>query len=118
MGTLGRKPAFLPLLVIIGCSLLLFLTLPSRAFAAAGINPQLSFEGKVVKSDGTNLADGTYNMEFKIYQDGTNTGSGGTLKWTEDRLVGGTPVTVTGGTFQVNLGSVTAFGGSVDWHQD
>ncbi len=90
-----------------------------HAHAAAGINPQLSFEGKIVSPTGQNIADGTYNMEFKIYQDGNSSGTGSTLKWTEDRLVGGAGgVTFTSGTFQVNLGSVTAFGSSVDWNQD
>ncbi|HSX07382.1 MAG TPA: hypothetical protein VLG11_00645 [Candidatus Saccharimonadales bacterium] len=90
---------------------------PPRAYATAGINSQISFQGKVVKSDGTNIADGTYNVEFKIYQDGTGTG-GGTLKWTEDRLVGSTGgVSLTSGTFQVNLGSVTALSG-VDFNQN
>jgi hypothetical protein len=99
--------------------LLFFAGSSSTVSAAAGINSQLSFEGKIVKSDGTNITNGTYNMEFKIYQDGTNTGSGSTLKWTEDRLVGGSGgVTLTDGTFQVNLGSVNPFGSQVDWNQD
>lgn len=89
----------------------------SHASAAVGINPTLTFQGKVVNTNGTNIADGNYNMEFKIYQDGTNNGTGSTLKWTEDYLVGGTPVTVTNGTFSVNLGSLTSFGASVDWNQ-
>lgn len=103
----------------LGCVLggSLFLVYPS-ASASVGINPQLSFEGKVVKSDGTNITDGTYNMEFKIYQDGNSSGSGSTLKWTEDYLVSASQgVTVTNGTFQVNLGSITAFASSVDWNQ-
>lgn len=101
---------------VIGC--LVSLALPSpKASAATGINPTLSFVGKVVNSNGTNVPDGTYNMEFKIYQDGTNTGSGSTLEWTEDYLVGGTPVTISNGTFQVNLGALTSFGGSVDFNQ-
>ncbi len=87
--------------------------------AAAGINQQLSFEGKIVDSGGQNIPDGTYNMEFKIYQDGNSSGSGSTLKWTEDHLIGGTGgVTFTSGTFQVNLGAVNPFGASVDWNQD
>ncbi len=91
---------------------------PGVTKAATGINSQVSFQGKVVSSTGVNLADGVYNMQFKIYQDGTNTGVGSTLKWTENRLVsGGSAVTVTSGTFQVNLGSVTAFSG-IDWNQD
>jgi hypothetical protein len=94
------------------------LLMPATSSATAGINQQMNFEGKVVKSDGTNLADGTYNMEFKIYQDGTNTGSGSTLKWTEDELISATHgVVVSGGTFQVNLGAITALS-AVDFNQD
>ncbi len=88
------------------------------ASAATGINPELSFEGKVVNSSGINIADGTYNMEFKIYAGGTATG-GGTLDWTEDWLVSaGKGVTFTSGTFQANLGSITAFASSVDWNSN
>lgn len=91
---------------------------PGVTKAATGINSQVSFQGKVVSSTGVNLADGVYNMQFKIYQDGTNTGVGSTLKWTENRLISSSSaVTVTSGTFQVNLGSVTAFSG-IDWNQD
>jgi len=118
-GSWGRR-VFLSVLLVLGSTLFLWLSPSPTASATAGINSQLSFEGKMVKSDGTNIADGTYNMEFKIYQDGNSSGSGSTLKWTEDRLVGGTGgVTLTNGTFQVNLGSVnTALGTSVDWNQN
>ena len=76
----------------------------------------MSFEGKVVTAAGINVPDGTYNMEFKIYAGGTASG-GGTLNWTEDWLVSNSQaVTFTSGTFQVNLGSITAFGSSVDWN--
>jgi hypothetical protein len=87
------------------------------ASATAGINSQLNFQGKVVKSDGTNITDGTYNVEFKIYQDGTGTG-GGTLKWTEDRLISvSNGVAFTSGVFQVNLGSITSLS-TVDFNQN
>lgn len=99
-------------------SIISFFALPKTVIAAAGINQQMAFQGKVVLANGTNIPDGTYNFEFKIYDGGTATG-GGTLKWTEDRLIGGTGgVVVTSGTFTVNLGSVNAFGGSVDWNSD
>lgn len=111
-----RYVLFAVLLGFFSFAATLFFNAPA-AHAAAGINSQISFQGKVVKSDGTNIADGTYNMEFKIYQDGTGTG-GGTLKWTSDRLVGGSGgVVVTGGTFSVNLGALTSLS-SVDFNQD
>ncbi len=93
------------------------------AQAAAGINEQLNYQARLLDSSGAVVADGTYNMEFKIYQDGTGCVSGGTppcsgtLKWTETRT-STNKVTVKNGYFSVNLGSVTAFGTSVDWNQD
>ncbi|MFZ5845070.1 MAG: hypothetical protein ACOY0S_01230 [Patescibacteria group bacterium] len=89
------------------------------AFAAAGINRQINFQGKLVNSDGTNVTNGDYNIEFKIYQDGDGVPGGGdeTLKWTETRT-GANKVTVTDGIFRVALGSVTAFGSSIDFNQD
>lgn len=106
------------MLVIVLFSMVSLFALPHRTSAAAGINQQMAFQGKVVLANGTNIPDGTYNFEFKIYDGGTSTG-GGTLKWTEDRLIGGTGgVVVTSGTFTVNLGSANPFGGSVDWNSD
>lgn len=69
------------------------------------------------------VADGYYNIQFKIYQDGTGTAAGnpdGTLKWTETYINNGgnNGVEVKNGYFSVNLGSKTAFGTSVDWNQD
>ncbi|MBA3679516.1 hypothetical protein H0W80_05035, partial [Candidatus Saccharibacteria bacterium] len=94
-----------------------------RAQAATGINEQLNYQARLLDSTGAVVADGTYNIEFKIYQDGTGCVSGGsppcsgTLKWTETRT-STNKVTVKNGYFSVNLGSVTAFGTSVDWNQD
>lgn len=92
--------------------------------AATGINQQLNFQGRLLDSTGAVVPDGSYNMEFKIVQDGDgcNPTSGsfpcsGTVLWTETRKQTDR-VTVRNGYFSVNLGSVTAFAGSVDWNQD
>ncbi|HSX35790.1 MAG TPA: hypothetical protein VLH84_02540 [Patescibacteria group bacterium] len=114
---LKGKSALWCSLIVAGCfTSLLFANSP--ASATAGINSQLSFEGKVVNTNGTNIADGTHNVEFKIYQDGTSSGVGSTLLWTEDWLVAGSTgmpstggVTFTSGTYQVNLGSICAVAG-------
>lgn len=79
--------------------------------AQAAINQAINFQGKVVNSNGTNIADGTYNMQFKLYTGGDGVVGGGdeTLQWTEERLRNDSNgVTITDGIFQVNLGSVTA----------
>jgi hypothetical protein len=114
-----NKTKMLVGLFLIGGGVLYALAFPLAVHAGPGINQQLNFEGKVVNSNGTNIPDGTYNMEFKVYQDGTNNGTGSALKWTEDYLVAGSTgmpttggVTVSGGTFQVNLGSICALASS------
>jgi len=108
--------------VIVFCVSLNFLH-SSNVRAASGINQQLNFQGRLLDNTGAVVADGSYNMEFKIYQDGTGCVSGGTspcggtLKWTED-WVQTNRVSVKNGYFSVNLGSITAFGSNIDWNQD
>lgn len=97
-----------------------------HAEAAAGINQQINFQGRLLNSQGATVPDGYYNIEFKIYQDGDGqsvgdtTGSpAGSLKWTEDYLNDNSQgVMVKNGYFSVQLGSVNAFGSSIDWNQD
>jgi hypothetical protein len=57
----------------------------------------ISFQGKVVNADGTNVADGNYTFLFRLY----TVASGGSAIWTETQ----SSVPVTAGIFQVNLGS-------------
>ena len=40
----------------------------SKAQATAGILHQINFQGKLVNSNGTNVADGSYDIVFKIYK--------------------------------------------------
>jgi hypothetical protein len=107
--------------------LLLVLFVASRpATAAAGINQQLNFQGRLLNSQGATVPDGFYNIQFKIYQDGdgqsvgNTTGSpAGSLKWTETYLNNNSQgVVVKNGFLSVQLGSITAFGSSIDWNQD
>lgn len=93
------------------------------ALAATGINKQINYQARLLDSTGGVVPDGTYNIEFKIYQDGDGCVGGGTapcsgtLLWTETRT-STDRVTVTNGYFSAMLGEVTAFGTSVDWNQD
>lgn len=91
--------------------------------AAPGTNQTISFQGRLLTSAGTPVPDGFYNIQFKIYQDGTGASvgnPGGTLKWTESYINNGSQngVKVANGYMSVSLGSVTPFGSSVDWNQD
>jgi hypothetical protein len=83
--------------------------------AQAAINSAINFQGKLANADGTNIPNGTYNLEFKLYTGGAGCVSGGSspcggsLQWTEDWLRNSSQgVTVTDGIFQVNLGSITS----------
>ncbi len=94
------------------------LLLNSAAYAAPGVNQTLNFQGRLLNSSGGTVPDGNYNMQFKIYQDGTATAPG-TQKWTESHLNNASHgITVKNGYFSVTLGSVTPFGNDVDWNQD
>jgi len=46
----------------------------------AQVNPLLNFAGKVTNTDGSEVADGTYNFSFGLYQQTT----GGSAIWSED----------------------------------
>ncbi len=80
--------------------------------AATGINQQISFQGKVVNANGTNVTNGSYTFVFRLY----DAASGGTQLWTDTETL-----TVTDGIFQYNLGSDTVnapLPGSVDFNTD
>jgi hypothetical protein len=111
---LGTVLLFLAVFLL---SLLVTAVRPGTADAV--INRQINFQGKIVlSSNSTNITNGTYNMQFKIYSGGDGVPGGGdeTLLWTEDRLRSASQgVTITDGVFQVNLGAVTSLPGSVDF---
>ena len=100
----------------------LFFSIISRA--APGVNQIIAFQGRLLDASGNVVADGSYNVQFKIYEGGTGTvagNPGGALKWTETYINNGSPtgaVEVKNGLLSVNLGSVTPFGTSVDWNDD
>ncbi|MDB5163917.1 MAG: hypothetical protein JWS12_535 [Candidatus Saccharibacteria bacterium] len=92
------------LLVILLGTVGWFVATTARAQAAG---PALiNFQGKVVNADGTNVANGSYNFDFVLFDDSSlGTPSDGVHdKWHE--LTKST--TVTNGVFQTNLGSATA----------
>jgi hypothetical protein len=91
--------------------------------ALPNVTRSLTFQGRLLTSGGAVVADGHYNMQFKIYQNGSGTTAGnpdGTLQWTETYVNNGgiSGVEVKNGFFSVALGSSNPFGTSVDWNQD
>ena len=98
-----------------------FGALSSPVSAVVGTNEQINFQGRLLNAQGAVVPDGYYNVEFKIYQDGTGQAAGnpgGTLEWTESFLNNNSQgVLVKNGYMSVELGSVNPFGSQVDWNQ-
>jgi hypothetical protein len=82
--------------------------------AAVGINPSINYQGKLTTTAGAAIANGKYNMRFKIF----NAATGGVAAWTETWSNATQRVTATGGLFTVGLGSVTTMTGSVNFNSD
>lgn len=95
--------------------------------AAAATASTINFQARLLSSSGNIVPDGTYNIEFKVYD---SLSSGASAQgvcsldsstddcwWLETRT-GGNKVTVKNGYLSVSLGSVTAFGSSINWNQD
>lgn len=96
-----RAPAALILPLFI-CLFVVSIFFPQFVFAAT--TDTISFQSKLVNTDGTNIPNDTYNFRFLLYTVST----GGTAVWSEDRSL-----TVTDGILSVELGSVTPFGSTV-----
>ncbi len=120
---LYRRFLWLGLAIILLCVGLTTTLFFSHVSAAADINRTISFQGRLFDTDGNVVPDGYYNIQFKLYQDGTGTtegNTGGSLEWTETYINNGgnNGVHVKNGYFSVKLGSITPFASLVDWNQD
>jgi hypothetical protein len=92
------------------------------AVASADTSNTINFQARLQNSAGGIVPDGSYNVEFKIYDtDSSSDSSQGSCSgdshclWTETRT-STNKVTVVNGYMSVNLGSVTAFSG-INWNQ-
>src|SRR3990167_8010566 len=118
-----NRISFILVILIVASIFSLGLTIfnrgPSKIHQSIGTNEQINYQARLLTPTGAVVPDGSYNIEFKIYQDGDGVMGGGdeTLKWTETRI-GGNKVLVKNGYFSVYLGSVTSFGSNVNWNQD
>ena len=83
--------------------------------AALGINKQLTYNGILKDSSGSVVADGNYDMVFKIYADTSTT----TPLWTGNyTAANGNPVEIKSGNFTVLLGSGTGNTMTLDFNDD
>ena len=84
------------------------LVLGTPASAAQTVPYKMNFQGRLTNSAGNVMADGQYNMKFKLF----SVVSGGSPIWEETRETTNR-VQVTNGVFSVQLGDVTALTPSV-----
>lgn len=91
--------------LLVACLLFAAIFKGETAYAAPG---KINYQGRLANAAGVNMADGQYNMKFRIY----SVSSGGTALWTEVRETTNR-VTVANGQFNVQLGAVTAIPDSV-----
>ncbi|MDB5182331.1 MAG: hypothetical protein JWO47_115 [Candidatus Saccharibacteria bacterium] len=141
ISTLASKKAILVVALLLGPTIVLFSVLktnPQPASALAITGKTLNFQGRLLSNTGSLVADGYYNIEFKLYNDPSSTGSSqgsctgdANCQWTEVRYDtdGAAPigsgndyrVRVTNGYFSVVLGDVNnggvAFPSTIDWSQ-
>ncbi len=102
--------------------------LTPASVASAATSNTLNFQARLETSSGSIVADGDYNVEFKLYDTASTGGTaqgvctGGCL-WMETRTYNSGPgasdvrVHVANGYLTVNLGSVTAFASTINWNQ-
>jgi hypothetical protein len=96
----------------VGILLCLFvlISFTPEASAVTTVPTKMNFQGRVANSSGTILANGTYNMRFKIFSAST----GGAALWSSERLVSASQgVQVTNGQFSVQIGDITPLPSSI-----
>ncbi len=117
------KTTVLGLFALLVSTLIITLTFSTQTEAAT--SSDINFQARLENATGSIAANGTYNVEFKLYNalsssgssQGSCTGDANCL-WTEDYLVGSAQgVQVVNGYLTVNLGSITAFPTNMNWHQ-
>jgi hypothetical protein len=94
-----------------------------RPTASAAASEYLNFQARLKNNSGAVVPDGDYNVEFKLYDASSSSGSSqgscsgdSNCLWTETRT-GANKVRVVNGYMTANLGSVTSLPTNIDWSQ-
>lgn len=111
-------------MLIIGVALAFVIAVADRWQASAAVSSTLNFQARLLTASGSLVADGNYNVEFKIYNAASSSGSSqgscsgdAACLWTETRIALA-KVRVLNGYMTVNLGSETAFSTTINWDQE
>ena len=96
----------------------------ARRQAQAATTSTINFQARLMTAAGAIVPDGNYNVEFKLYNASSSSGSSqgsctgdSACLWTETRTSSNV-VRVANGYLTVNLGSVTSFPTTINWDQD
>ncbi len=93
-------------------STMLLLSLYTRTYSPGTIYAQsastINFQARLLTSSGSVVSDGSYSVEFRLYDEE----SGGISQWTESQSV-----SVRSGYLSAYLGINTSFPSSIDWSQ-
>lgn len=119
-----RLPRLLAVFLVVASLLTVFATFRlNTQTATAATNNTMNFQARLMQANGAIVPDGDYNVEFKVYNTVTSSGStqgscsgDATCLWTETR-VSTDKVRVVNGYLTVNLGSVTALP-AINWDQE
>ncbi len=118
MEHIGRK--LLIVFVLLAAALAAFLVM-SPVYAQTPTDRTISFSARLKSGNGTPVPDGLYNISFRLYE----ANEAGMPLWAEtyydeNGTIAGQDhrVRVSGGYLNVQLGSRTAFGNSVDWNKN
>jgi hypothetical protein len=114
----GTGIIFLRTLTFVSVVLFAIFSIISSCFlhqklAHAATNDTINFQARVLSSTGNVVADGDYQVEFKLY----NASSGGSLLWTET-WSGANELPAKNGYITVALGDLTSFPSTIDWDQE
>ncbi len=112
---------FTPVFIaVFGVFSLLALNLQSPKLAYATASDTVNFQARLQTAGGAIVADGSYNIEFKLYNaTGSSSNPGSCTSdcvWSED-YTGANKVAVKNGYLSVQLGSQNALPTSLDWSQ-
>ncbi len=118
-----RRALWITGLIALCAAFITTLLFAHASYAVPNTNKVINFQGRLTYPTGGVVADGYYNIQFKIYQggDGKTAGNGGiTPSWIESYTNNNTNagVYVKGGYFSVSLGEKSPFGSLVDWDND
>ena len=90
----------------------------------AADNNYLNFQARILQSSGAVVADGTYNVEFKLYNAASSSGSSqgscagdANCLWVETRTTTNRVVTKNG-YITASLGSISSFPSTIQWDQE